>query len=143
MLSSEFLEANYDRIFDNYQSLLNSENYVTRRQALKVSFHLSCFNTPSNIQILLGTIEKEMVNVSKREQQPDHRTDNSRRPPIGLQCSEKLPHSEVSFSWPLNKYNIHSWHLTSKILLYLSHYTCMLFKQAFTEIKYFSFIFLV
>jgi hypothetical protein len=36
MLSSEFLENNYDKIFDNYQMLLNSENYVTRRQALKV-----------------------------------------------------------------------------------------------------------
>ena len=29
----------------------------------------------------------EMGNVSKR-QQPDHRTDNSRRSQIGLQCSE-------------------------------------------------------
>ena len=31
-----------------------------------------------------------MGNVSKR-QQPDHRADNSRRLPIGLQCSEKIP----------------------------------------------------
>ena len=31
----------------------------------------------------------KMGNVSKR-QQPDHRADNSRRPPMGLQCSEKL-----------------------------------------------------
>ena len=45
----------------------------------------------------------EMGNVSKR-QQLDHRADNSRRPPMGLQCSEKLPHQEASFSWPLNKY---------------------------------------
>ncbi|OPL32615.1 hypothetical protein AM593_06731, partial [Mytilus galloprovincialis] len=29
----------------------------------------------------------EMGNMSKR-QQPDHRVDNSRRPPVGLQCSE-------------------------------------------------------
>ena len=33
----------------------------------------------------------EKGNVSKK-QQPDHRSDNSRRPPMGFQCSEKLPH---------------------------------------------------
>ena len=43
-----------------------------------------------------------MGNVSKG-QQPDYRADNSRRPPMGLQCSEKLPHLEASFSWPLKK----------------------------------------
>ena len=36
MLSAEFLENNYERVFTSYQRLLNSENYVTRRQALKV-----------------------------------------------------------------------------------------------------------
>ncbi len=35
-LVSEFLERNYDKVFFYYQKLLNSENYVTRRQALKV-----------------------------------------------------------------------------------------------------------
>ena len=44
----------------------------------------------------------EIGNVSKRLQ-PDHRADNSRRPPMGLQCSKELPHPEASFSWPLNK----------------------------------------
>ena len=48
-------------------------------------------------------LRMEMGNVSQR-QQPDHGADNSRRPPIGLQCSEKLPHPEASFSWPQNKY---------------------------------------
>ena len=37
ILSADFLEANYERVFQPYQHLLNSENYVTRRQALKVS----------------------------------------------------------------------------------------------------------
>ena len=37
MLAAVFLEQNYDRVFDPYQHLLNSENYVTRRQALKVT----------------------------------------------------------------------------------------------------------
>ena len=36
IICAEFLEANYTKVFDNYQKLLNSENYVTRRQALKV-----------------------------------------------------------------------------------------------------------
>ena len=37
MMCAEFLDKNYDRVFTSYQQLLNSENYVTRRQALKVS----------------------------------------------------------------------------------------------------------
>ena len=45
----------------------------------------------------------EMGNVSKR-QQPDQIKNNSTGSPTGLQCSEKLPHPEASFSWPLNKY---------------------------------------
>ncbi|CDW56019.1 protein Mo25 [Trichuris trichiura] len=36
VLCAEFLEQNYDRFFDSYQQLLNSENYVTRRQSLKL-----------------------------------------------------------------------------------------------------------
>ena len=35
-LVSTFLDEYYDRFFTAYQNLLNSENYVTRRQALKV-----------------------------------------------------------------------------------------------------------
>lgn len=36
ILSAEFLEHNYEPVFEHYQRLLNSENYVTRRQALKL-----------------------------------------------------------------------------------------------------------
>lgn len=36
ILCSEFLETNYDKVFTHYQRLLNSENYVTRRQSLKL-----------------------------------------------------------------------------------------------------------
>lgn len=36
MLCAEFLEQNYDRVFSQYEHLLNSENYVTRRQSLKL-----------------------------------------------------------------------------------------------------------
>jgi len=33
---AEFLEKNYEQFFDAYTGLLNSENYVTRRQSLKL-----------------------------------------------------------------------------------------------------------
>lgn len=36
LLCAEFLELNYDKVFSHYQRLLNSENYVTRRQSLKL-----------------------------------------------------------------------------------------------------------
>ena len=36
MICAEFLEQNYDKVFTSYQRLLNSENYVTKRQSLKV-----------------------------------------------------------------------------------------------------------
>lgn len=36
-LCADFLERNYDPFFNRYRDLLNSENYVTRRQSLKVS----------------------------------------------------------------------------------------------------------
>jgi hypothetical protein len=36
ILCAEFLEINYDKVFSHYQRLLNSENYVTRRQSLKL-----------------------------------------------------------------------------------------------------------
>ncbi|XP_036410363.1 calcium-binding protein 39-like [Megalops cyprinoides] len=35
-LSAEFLEQNYDRFFSEYEKLLHSENYVTKRQSLKL-----------------------------------------------------------------------------------------------------------
>jgi len=36
VLCAEFLESNYDTVFDQYTSLLHSNNYVTRRQSLKL-----------------------------------------------------------------------------------------------------------
>ncbi|CAF1505028.1 unnamed protein product [Rotaria magnacalcarata] len=35
-LCADFLERNYDLFFNKYRDLLNSENYVTRRQSLKL-----------------------------------------------------------------------------------------------------------
>ncbi len=36
MLSADFLESNFDKVFGHYQKLLHSDNYVTRRQSLKL-----------------------------------------------------------------------------------------------------------
>jgi len=35
-VSAEFLEKNYDQVFSSYTKLLTSENYVVRRQSLKL-----------------------------------------------------------------------------------------------------------
>ena len=51
---------------------------------------------------LVIELRMEIENVSKR-QQPDQRVEKCRRPPMGLQHSEKIPHSEKCLSWPLNK----------------------------------------
>ena len=67
-----------------------------------------------------------MGNMSKR-QQPDHRTENSRRSPIGLQYSDKFPHPEAFFSCPLNKY-------TSSVIVYAMMYLPPNYSQE-TKIK--------
>eukprot|EP01121_Diplochlamys_sp_Union-15-3_P007874 TRINITY_DN2038_c0_g2_i2.p1 TRINITY_DN2038_c0_g2~~TRINITY_DN2038_c0_g2_i2.p1 ORF type:complete len:189 (+),score=16.54 TRINITY_DN2038_c0_g2_i2:147-713(+) len=35
-LSAEFLEKNYEKVFEEYTKLLHSKNYVTKRQSLKL-----------------------------------------------------------------------------------------------------------
>jgi len=35
-ICAEFLEKNYDKVFEHYTGLLNSTNYVTRRQSIKL-----------------------------------------------------------------------------------------------------------
>ena len=56
--SAEFLEANYDKFFSHYQSLLSSDNYVTRRQALKVSSHRELVNYDCCGNMLRGLCHK-------------------------------------------------------------------------------------
>lgn len=36
MLAAEFLDEHFEPIFENYGKLLHSDNYVTRRQSLKL-----------------------------------------------------------------------------------------------------------
>ena len=89
------------------------------------TLYLSFLFDKSNISLiaifyLILKLRKEMGNVSKR-QQSDHRADNSRRPPMGLQCSEKLPHPEASFSWPLS--NRHTSSVKMDVILNSELYT--------------------
>ena len=55
MVAADFLEANFDKVFGHYQKLLHSDNYVTRRQSLKLlgellldrhNFSVSLINMP-------------------------------------------------------------------------------------------------
>jgi len=50
--SAEFLEKNYERVFEKYTTLLNSNNYVTRRQSLKLLGELLLDNNRSNFNIM-------------------------------------------------------------------------------------------
>ncbi|KAK1804062.1 hypothetical protein P4O66_020107 [Electrophorus voltai] len=51
IMCADFLETNYDRVFTEYEKLLHSDNYVTKRQSLKVrSF---AFNTGCHMLIAM------------------------------------------------------------------------------------------
>ena len=68
MLAADFLEANFDKVFGHYQKLLHSDNYVTRRQSLKLlgellldrhnfsvsSFFFSCIYMRANFLLAAG-----------------------------------------------------------------------------------------
>ncbi|CAI2356974.1 unnamed protein product [Caenorhabditis sp. 36 PRJEB53466] len=73
-LSAEFLDANYDIFFENYQCLLNSKNYVTRRQSLKLLGELLLdrhnFNTmtkyisnPENLKLMMELLRDKSRNI--------------------------------------------------------------------------------
>ncbi|XP_033759424.1 protein Mo25-like [Pecten maximus] len=74
ILSAEFLEANYDRFFVNYQKLLSSENYVTRRQALKLLGELLLdrhnfttmtryISSPDNLKLMMNMLREKSRNI--------------------------------------------------------------------------------
>lgn len=60
-LVSEFLDSNYDRFFEYYTKLLTSENYVTKRQSLKVSLSSSL---SISYRKLLGELLLDRTNYS-------------------------------------------------------------------------------
>ncbi|RUS75537.1 hypothetical protein EGW08_016705, partial [Elysia chlorotica] len=69
-----FLEKQYDPFFTHYQSLLNSENYVTRRQALKLlgellldRFNFTVMNRyisqPENLKLMMNLLREKSKNI--------------------------------------------------------------------------------
>lgn len=74
VLCAEFLEANYDKVFDHYQHLLNSENYVTRRQSLKLlgellldrhnfSVMTRYISNPDNLKLMMNMLKEKSRNI--------------------------------------------------------------------------------
>jgi calcium binding protein 39 len=74
ILSAEFLDQNYERVFSHYQRLLNSENYVTRRQALKLLGELLLdrhnfttmtryISSPDNLKLMMNMLKEKSRNI--------------------------------------------------------------------------------
>ncbi|KAE8627111.1 hypothetical protein XENTR_v10006878 [Xenopus tropicalis] len=72
LMVAEFLEQNYDRIFNDYEKLLHSENYVTKRQSLKV-FVANPNKTQPIVDILLKNQTKliEFLSSFQKERTDD------------------------------------------------------------------------
>lgn len=73
-LCATFLEANYDRFFEHYQKLLHSENYVTRRQSLKLLGELlldrynftvmtKYISNPDNLKLMMNMLREKSRNI--------------------------------------------------------------------------------
>ncbi|XP_076805227.1 calcium-binding protein 39-like [Clavelina lepadiformis] len=71
---SEFLIKNYDRVFPSYTRLLESENYVTRRQSLKLLGELLLdrhnytimtryISKPENLKIMMNNLRDQSRNI--------------------------------------------------------------------------------
>jgi calcium binding protein 39 len=74
MLAAEFLEANYDQVFVPYEQLLNSDNYVTRRQSLKLlgellldrhnfSVMTKYISSPDNLKLMMNMLKEKARNI--------------------------------------------------------------------------------
>jgi len=73
-LCAEFLEQNYDTVFSKYTLLLNSQNYVTKRQALKLLSELlldrANFNimtkyiaSSDNLKLMMNMLKDKSRNI--------------------------------------------------------------------------------
>jgi calcium binding protein 39 len=73
-LSAEFLQGNYNRFFGEYQNLLNSNNYVTKRQSLKLlgEILLDRYNyavmtkyisSPENLKLMMTLLNTKSRNI--------------------------------------------------------------------------------
>lgn len=74
VLAAEFLDANYDMIFSPYQQLLNSDNYVTKRQSLKLlgellldrhnfSVMTKYISNPDNLKLMMNMLKEKSRNI--------------------------------------------------------------------------------
>jgi len=74
MLAADFLEANYDQVFVQYEKLLHSDNYVTRRQSLKLlgellldrhNFSVMTRNisNPDNLKLMMNMLKEKSRNI--------------------------------------------------------------------------------
>lgn len=73
-MCAEFLENNYDRFFTAYQRLLASENYVVRRQSLKLlgevlldrhNFNVMTryISNPDNLKLMMNMLKEKSRNI--------------------------------------------------------------------------------
>ncbi|RXM30677.1 Calcium-binding protein 39 [Acipenser ruthenus] len=73
-LSAEFLEQHYDRFFSEYEKLLHSENYVTKRQSLKLLGELlldrhnftimtKYISKPENLKLMMNLLRDKSRNI--------------------------------------------------------------------------------
>jgi len=74
IVSADFLERNYDKVMAEYEHLLQSENYVTRRQALKLLGELlleranftimtKYISNPENLKVVMTMLRDSSKNI--------------------------------------------------------------------------------
>jgi len=74
MLAADFLEAHYDQVFQHYQQLLHSDNYVTKRQSLKLlgellldrhnfSVMTKYISNPDNLKLMMNMLKEKSRNI--------------------------------------------------------------------------------
>ncbi|KAK2499945.1 hypothetical protein MC885_006538 [Smutsia gigantea] len=74
VLVADFLEQNYDTIFEDYEKLLQSENYVTKRQSLKLLGELildrhnfaittKYISKPENLKLTMNLLRDKSPNI--------------------------------------------------------------------------------
>lgn len=77
ILCAEHLEKNYDQVFGQYRELLDSENYVTRRQSLKLLGELLLdranftvmtiyIGNPENLKLMMNLLRAKSRNIQVR-----------------------------------------------------------------------------
>jgi len=74
IIAAEFLESHYESFFERYQPLLNSDNYVTKRQSLKLlgellldrhnfSIMTRYISSPDNLKLMMTMLKDRSRNI--------------------------------------------------------------------------------